>query len=150
MDPERLADELAIQNLVYRYADAVVRRDAEAWAATWADAGEWRVMGNAARGREAVVELWKKLMAQLPFVHQQATGGLIDFTAGDVGSASGRWYVTEYGFMENGMGLLTLGVYHDDYVREDEGWRFALRRFDPLYMGKPDLSGAPKPFPEDV
>jgi hypothetical protein len=150
MDPEHLADELAIQNLVHRYADAVVRRDADAWGSTWADDGEWRVLGNAARGREAVVELWLGLMEQLPFVLQQATGGLIDFAGDTQDAAKGRWYISEHGFMQNGSGMLNLGVYHDDYIRENGEWRFALRRFDSLYMGKPDLSGSPIPFPEDV
>ncbi len=68
MDEVRISDELAIRELVASYADAVVRRDADAWSATWAEDGEWHILGNATRGRDAVVSLWKQLMAAVPFV----------------------------------------------------------------------------------
>ena len=48
--------------------------------------------------------------------------------------AKGRWYITEHGKMEDGTALLTLGVYHDEYTRGAEGWRFQRRRFDLLQL----------------
>jgi ketosteroid isomerase-like protein len=147
MELQEIADELAIQKLVARYADAVSRRDEKAWGATWAEDGEWLLGGRTSKGRAAVVETWKTLMASLSFVVQTASGGLVE-VAGDRGT--GRWYVREYGKRADGAGSLILGVYHDDYVRAPEGWVFARRRFDFLYMGPNDLSGAAMPFPEQV
>ena len=157
MNPARIADELAIRVLVDRYADAIVRRDEEAWAKTWADDGVWHVLGEVAEGREAVVLKWRDLMGRLPFVHQIASGGLLTFfesedednVAND--SARGRFYVNEYATTPaaGSPGLLTLGVYHDDYIRTEQGWRFQCRRFSPLYMGSPDMSGQVMPFPTD-
>lgn len=157
MNSTRIADELAIHNLVSRYSDAVVRRASAEWGDTWSLDAQWHVFGKEIRGRAAIVSHWEGFLSRLPFVHQQSTGGLIAFTD-DVTRATGRWYVTEWGVSGNGPGLLTLGVYHDDYVREPVGpdeadeacWRFQCRRFDPLYMGPPDLSGHPQPFPKDV
>jgi uncharacterized protein (TIGR02246 family) len=144
---DKVADELAIRELVARYADAVVRRDEDAWAATWTKDGEWHVLGEPARGREAVVELWNKLMAGLPFVVQLAHGGMIQL---DGDRATGRWYITEHGKTPDGTGMFTLGVYHDDYERSAEGWRFARRRFDFLYAGPPDLSAPARGFPKEL
>jgi hypothetical protein len=146
MDRERIADELAIRELVVRYADAVVRRDEEAWRATWALDGEWHILGDLVRGREAVVEKWKTLMSQLPFVHQLASGGLIEFEGE---TARGRFYVNEYARTGDGAGLLMLGVYLDEYVCEAGEWLFSSRRIHPLYMGPPDMSGTSNPFPTD-
>ena len=146
MDSERIADELAIRELVDRYADAIVRRDEDAWAATWTADGEWHVLGDVVRGRDEVVKKWRDLMGRLQFVHQVASGGLLEF---DGKRASGRFYVNEYATTRDGSGLLTLGVYHDEYVCEGGDWLFRRRRFGPLYMGPPDLSGSSNPFPSD-
>ncbi len=141
------ADELAIRNLVSRYADAVNRRDADAWAATWSKDGEWSVMGNPTKGREAVVALWQQLMGGLSWVVQLTYGGTIE-VAGDEGT--GVWYLTEKMKRPDGTAASSVGVYHDRYVREGGEWVFASRRFDALYMGPPDLSADPLPFPTDV
>jgi hypothetical protein len=177
-DHTRIADELAINNLVNRYSDAIVRRAADDWGNTWSIKGEWHLFGQVHQGRDVIVQQWEGLLGRLPFVHQQSSGGLITFpNAADTDNdndkdtginnninnnindtATGRWYVTEWGVTGDGPGMLTLGVYHDDYVREPAAdasaeatcWRFARRKFAPLYMGPPDLSGAPKPFPTDA
>jgi len=171
-DHTRIADELAINNLVNRYSDAIVRRAADDWGNTWSIKGEWHLFGQVHQGRDVIVKQWEGFLGRLPFVHQQSSGGLISFPNGvdtDIdtntntntninNTATGRWYVTEWGVTGDGPGMLTLGVYHDDYVREPAAdasaeatcWRFARRKFAPLYMGPPDLSGAPKPFPTDA
>jgi hypothetical protein len=167
-DHTRIADELAIHNLVNRYSDAIVRRAADDWGNTWSIKGEWHLFGQVHQGRDVIVKQWEGFLERLPFVHQQSSGGLITFpNAADTdinnnniinNTATGRWYVTEWGVTGDGPGMLTLGVYHDDYVREPAAdasaettcWRFARRKFAPLYMGPPDLSGAPKPFPTDA
>jgi hypothetical protein len=143
MGASPLADELAIRNLVARYADAVGRRDEADWARTWADDGEWHVLGNAARGREECVALWRRLMGGLDFVVQLPASGFVS-VAGD--RATGRWWVTEHGKLGGG-GFLSIGVYDDAYRRVGDDWRFAVRRFHGLYAGPPDMSGEPRPLP---
>ena len=145
MDVEAIEKDRAIRDLVSRYCQGVVRRDPEAWGATWARDGEWHLMGNVIKGRNAIVARWHELVDSLPFIHQLASNGLLDLT-GD--GATGQWFVTEYGVMSDGKGLLNLGIYHDDYLLEDGDWRFARRRFGALYMGPPEMSRKPFPFPE--
>jgi ketosteroid isomerase-like protein len=138
-----VADELEIRNLVARYAEAVTRADKDAWAATWADDGEWSLIGQTARGRQDVVALWQKLTAGFTFVVQHTPSGVVELD-GDRGS--GTWQMTEHGKLTNGTPLLTIGVYSDEYVREKGAWRFASRHFRMVYGGPPDLSGAVNPF----
>jgi hypothetical protein len=142
---DSIAAELAIRNLVSRYSDAVARRDGTDWGATWAPDGEWHIMGQLQQGRETVVGFWNTLMATVPFVVQVPSFGTVSV---DGASATGRWYVTEYGKMADDNATLTLGVYHDRYREIDGEWFFAHRRFDILYMGPPDLSGMTLPFPQ--
>jgi ketosteroid isomerase-like protein len=144
---DRTADELEIRTLVARYAEAVTRRDADAWGRTWAEDGEWQLIGRKARGRDDLVKLWLELMGGLEFVCQLPAGGIIDID-GDTGR--GRWQITEHGRFGGGSPLLNVGLYHDRYVRENGRWRFEFRRFDPLYMGAPDMSGNLVPIPDDL
>ena len=76
---DRLQDDADIRDLVYRYADAVCRRDQEAWSGTWAEDGVWQLPGAPRmEGREAIVGLWAGAMAGFPFVAQIVHYGLVD------------------------------------------------------------------------
>ena len=144
---DTVSDELAIRNLVARYSDGVNRRDGALWSDTWAAEGEWLLMGNPTRGREAILALWEKLMQGFPFVMQLVHSGTVEIQ-GDRGT--GCWYLTEISRAPDGKAGSSVGVYHDQYVREGEVWRFAKRKFDLLYMGPPDLSGQLIPYPSDA
>lgn len=141
---EAVAAELEIRELVARYADAVNRRDAEAWDATWTKEGEWVVFGTPFQG-EKRLETWRTLMGGLRFVVQLVHSGVIELQGDE---AIARWYLTEQGMSVGDEPMLSLGVYHDRCRRTGEGWRFVSRRFDPLYIGQPDLSGQINPFPQ--
>jgi uncharacterized protein (TIGR02246 family) len=137
----RLDDERAIRNLVARYCHAIAERDDEAWAATWAEDGEWLVLGASVRGRAAILEHYRKLVARVAWVVQVAHDGLVE-VSGD--RALGRWLVLEFLQWEGGAGGQNVGRYRDAYVRGADGaWRFARREFHATYLGPPDLSGAP-------
>ena len=147
MSNSQVADELAIRSLVARYAEAVAARDEKAWADTWADDGEWHVMGQSPKGREEVVKVWNQLMGGLEFVVQHAASGTVDI---DGDRATGRWQVIEFGKMAGGGAMMNIGLYRDEYVREHGAWQFQKRIFSPLYVGPPDLSAAAIPFPKDL
>jgi len=139
-DSER-EDERAIRNLVARYCHAIAEGDAAAWAATWAEDGEWLVLGASVRGRDAILAHYRKLVARVRWVVQVAHDGLVD-VEGD--TAVGRWLILEFLQWSDGRGGQNVGRYRDAYVRGRDGeWRFARRQFHATYLGPADLSGKP-------
>jgi uncharacterized protein (TIGR02246 family) len=137
-------DELAIRNLVARYCDAVCRRDAARWAATWAEDGTWDLGGGrVTHGRAAAVELWSSALAKYPWVAQLAPTGTVE-VSGDTGR--GAWWVLELNHLPDGTGALHLGHYDDEYRRTEEGWQFSSRRFAMVYRGPLD-PGTVVPLP---
>ncbi|MEN8159396.1 MAG: nuclear transport factor 2 family protein [Myxococcota bacterium] len=138
MSDAQLRDERAICNLVARYCHAIGADDDEAWAETWAEDGEWRVLGATAKGRAAALEHYRKLVANVSWVVQFSFDGIVEV---DGDRATGRWHILEYLQWEGGRAGQNVGRYRDEYVRGADGeWRFAVRDFQPLYLGPPDLS----------
>jgi uncharacterized protein (TIGR02246 family) len=139
----KVADELAIRALVARYCHAIAERDDPAWADTWAVDGNWKVLGQDVRGREAILERYRALVSAARWVVQVATDGVIDL---DGDEARGRWQICETIQTKDGRAALNLGRYFDRYRRGPDGlWRFAVREFRVSYFGPPDLSAEPRP-----
>ena len=129
-----------IEDLVHRYSDAVVHRDAHRWASTWAPDGVWDLGGGRrVEGREAIVERWHESMARYPVVVQTVLNGTVDLDT-SAGTGSGRWYVQEMARRIDGEAVVMTAHYDDTYGRVDGGWRFASRRLSIHYRGAPDLS----------
>jgi hypothetical protein len=147
MFEQQVADELKIRNLVARYSDAVLRSDVREWLGTWAQEGEWQLLGGVSRGHEALRDRLEELTENIEYVMQLTGGGIVHLD-GDL--ARGRWTVTEYARTKAGAALFSMGSYRDDYCQEEGVWRFARRRFSLFYMGPPDLSGRLMPVPEEL
>ncbi len=148
-DTERDAARRAIERLLHRYADAVNRRDADAWIACWSDDPTWTLMGHEVRGREAVLEMWRGAMGGFPFVAHIVHAPLIE--PQDAGHARIRCYVQELLALGDGGGQHVFGVYHDTVVAGEAGWRFESRRFDILMRLPLEMSGAEFPaFPDGL
>ena len=131
-------DRDLIAELVHRYADAVVYRDADRWGATWADDARWTLgPGRDVTGRAAIVELWIKAMGTFAAVVQNVVNGEVA-VSGD--TASGRWYIMEHFRRANGEAGILLAHYDDTYTRVNGDWKFASRALAPQYQGPPDLS----------
>lgn len=137
-----------LRQLVERYADAVCRRDADDWGATWAPDGVWDLGRAKSEGRENMVAFWLQAMSAYPTAIQIIHGGTV-LEEGTT-TARARWYLSEYLFVNDGSRRLGVGVYHDDYVKLDGKWHFKKRKYALLYSGAPDLSGTPFPFPTDA
>jgi uncharacterized protein (TIGR02246 family) len=136
-----------LHDLTARYSDAVNRRDASAWAATWSEDAEWTLLGSTTRGKGEILRRWEELMAGVPVVIQLLSFGVVN-RALEENRAAGRWYLTEITHRESGSARVT-GLYRDDYVREQGAWLFARRRFDILHAER-NLPGeiSTFPFPE--
>jgi len=127
----------AIRDLVATYCHAIAERDDRAWADTWAEDGEWTVLGKTVRGRGAIFEHYKKLISGVRWVVQQATDGIVEIE-GD--AARGRWQIVEFLQAGDGAGGQNIARYRDDYVRCADGrWRFQRRALTATYFGPAHL-----------
>lgn len=134
------ASRFAITDLTHRYADAVVRRDAEQWSSTWAPDAVWELgKGRRVEGRQAIVELWNSAMDGFHAVVQNVVNSTATLDD-DAGTGSGRCYIMEnYVRADDARGIL-LAYYDDLYTEVDGAWLFASRELIIQYGGPPDLS----------
>ncbi len=124
--------------LLVRYADAVRTGDAAAFAVCWTVDAAWDLNGPVVEGRDAIVGRFAEARRDLRGCTQDVAAGR--WTALGHDRAAGRWVVHEDQDRAEGVGRL-VGVYHDDVVRTADGWRFARRRFEPVWRGAPRVAG---------
>ncbi|HUD28108.1 MAG TPA: nuclear transport factor 2 family protein [Novosphingobium sp.] len=122
-------DRLAIRELLETYADAVTRRDAGDWGATWAQDAEWSLPDypeiGTTKGREAIVAMWIEAMKAYPGIMFEAWPGSIE-VEGD--RAVMRSYTSEV-YDHDGVTMRDRGVYEDTCIKVDGRWHFASRSF---------------------
>ncbi|MGB8859964.1 MAG: nuclear transport factor 2 family protein [Ilumatobacteraceae bacterium] len=129
-----------IEDLVHSYADAVVRRDAQQWAATWAEDAVWELgKGRRVEGRDNIVALWTSAMNGFAAVVQNVVNGTATLDL-EAGSGDGRWYIIEHWQRADDTRGILLAYYDDTYVRVDSKWLFAGRELVVQYGGPPNLS----------
>jgi ketosteroid isomerase-like protein len=147
---DSVADELAIRDVVHRYADASSRRDPAAVAGTLTVDGEWSspAMGTF-QGRDAVAGFFADMLKDWNAFFQAVLSGVVVLDATDPDRAKGRWFVDETGQQSAGANLTVSGVYHDEYLRAAGTWLISRRRYDPLLIRADDSTTA-LPFPTDV
>ncbi len=145
---QAVADELAIHQLNARYADAVHRRDADAWSSLWAEDASWDFLGQTINGRDNILAMWLGAMEGFPVVYHQSHAGIIEV---DGDSAKCRWSINEEIIDAQQQALRFVGVYNDVCSRVGDRWLYQHRRFDVLYQGPGAFNpeGA-LPYPEDI
>jgi uncharacterized protein (TIGR02246 family) len=130
----------AIQDLVHTYADAVVRRDADQWAATWSADAVWELgKGRRVEGREAILELWNSAMDGFKAVVQNVVNSIATIDD-DAGTGTGRCYIMEHWNRADDSRGILLAYYDDTYEHTDGAWLFASRELVVQYGGPSDLS----------
>ncbi len=140
--------ELAIRALEARYCDAVNRRDAEAWSATWAQDSQWTLLGRTINGRAGIRAAWQTAMDSYPMVFHMPVTGLVTLRGEH---ALCRWYIHEFVRDQKGNALQFMGVYNDTCVPYGDAWVFKSRRFDIIYYGPGTLTADGwKGYPSDL
>lgn len=119
------AERLALRELVDRYADAVMRHDVDAWAATWAENAQWCFRDTVIDGRPAIVETWQRAMKEFQGVVFLCQPGSVRVEGNH---ASLVTHTFEHLTYADGRIRIQAGIYHDEAVLED-GWRFTRRAF---------------------
>jgi uncharacterized protein (TIGR02246 family) len=120
------ADALAVRALIEAYADAVLRRDADDWAACWTEDAVWDLAGMRVQGRVAIRALWEQAMQGFAYVGFFAQAGPLTI---DGDRAEGRVWTHELLVQADGAKRQSVGRYDDQYIRGAGGWLFAGRRF---------------------
>jgi uncharacterized protein (TIGR02246 family) len=135
MASDHAISQIEIRDLTARFTDAVNRRAPKELADLFTEDGEWHVPGvPAATGREAISAVLHNLLKNFERLIQLTHSGHID-VAGD--KATATWYITENAEDADGNAFAFTGVYTDNLVRTEEGWRFASRSFAFLQRAKP-------------
>ena len=126
-------DRLAIHELVMSYGDAVTRKDAADWGATWAEDATWRIPTfpglELTEGREHIVKNWCDAMEGYKQIVFTATLGALE-VGGD--RASGRTHTLELGTDLEDNKSIVAGLYDDEFVKKDGRWFFQNRTYTPL------------------
>ena len=132
-------DERAIENLIGRYCDAVLRADAASWASCWTADACWAIPGQGeVVGRDAIAATFSEIRGLYDLCVQEVLNSTLEI-GGD--RAHARWQVRETQHLVDGSGSELLGVYHDDLRRESDGWRFERREFELVYRGERAMPG---------
>lgn len=124
-------DRLAIRELVESYNDAVMRFDADAWAANWTDDATWSLPGiGEVKGKAAFLPMWRQMMSGFSFVGFFASAGPIVVNED---TAHATWYQQEFLHEKDGVKRAITGQYEDDYVKRNGRWFFCKRIYKVLH-----------------
>lgn len=127
------ATDIALRQLISKYCDAVVRRDADAFGQLWTTDAVWN-LGRNYEGREAISDAFAKLTKAFVWLVQTAPNAVFEVDEA-TGTGAGRVTIVEqFNTKKGGDGTL-VGVYHDQYVRQQGVWRFAERRIEVIHQG---------------
>lgn len=137
------ADHLAIRDLIARYSDCLNRGDGAGMAQLFTPDAIWRVdapFDLEFAGADIAAAIGG-MIASYGFLIQMVQGSVVEIAADGL-SATARTTIREMGQARDGSaGLDNLGIYHDRLVRLTDGWRFAARRFQPVYLDTAPLRG---------
>lgn len=143
---ENAADQISIQHLAVGYAEAISRGEVDEAIQVYAPNG---VLASPttedAVGPQAIADVLRATTGDLEFVFQTVHLGLVH-VRGD--RAKARFPITEWARRRSdGRPIQFLGIYEDDAIRLDIGWRFSRRVLIPRILGKPEgLTGRVVPF----
>ncbi|BFM05819.1 nuclear transport factor 2 family protein [Halioxenophilus aromaticivorans] len=134
-----IEDRLAIRELVESFAHEAMRTNPDTWGATWADSEQcsWKLVSfpEPVIGKTAIVEKFAQVMAYVDFLSMISVPAdmVID---GD--HATGKAYCREWVAARNGAHKHLVGCYHDQYIKQNNVWRFLTRRYEILGQSQPD------------
>jgi hypothetical protein len=145
-------DRLAIQELIFRYSDAMTRADWEQCEAVFAPDAIWEIkaMGIRKEGRRVIGDYLKdqtsayEVLMQTPHSsvirlvgsdHAQATTIVHEFMRGTMVSDTG------YGESGTPINVEQDGIYFDDVARIEGEWKFTHRLFCPIFVNAGSVTG---------
>ncbi|SEG83586.1 Ketosteroid isomerase homolog [Actinacidiphila yanglinensis] len=139
-DVQTLIDRHEIDALRGEFTDAGTMLDLDRFAALFTEDGVWRIPEARIEftGRADIRAGVERLQANWEYFVQNVHPGTIRIE-GD--TATGRSYVAELGRMRDGSSHRNHAIYHDRYRRTPDGWRFAERSYEVVYIETTPLVG---------
>ena len=144
-------DEVALRSLIAAYADVVNRREwSELESLVVADAPITIDLRDRAplevEGPTALGEFIGGAIERFAFFEFVALNVRVQLrVGGDPDRAHLRTYMCELRQDHDGAFSRAFGIYQDDVVRTDAGWRFAVRRYQSIGRGDTTLDNLPPP-----
>jgi ketosteroid isomerase-like protein len=139
-DLQAIADRLEIEALRGEFTDAGMMRDYDRFASLFSPDGAWRIPHANVDfvSRKEIRTGIERLRALWEYAVQNVHPGTIQL-AGD--TAVGRAYIAEFGRFRDGRSHLNYAIYHDSYRRTPDGWKFAERVYEVIYLDTTPLPG---------
>jgi hypothetical protein len=137
-----IADRVEIEALRGEFTDAAMMDDHERLAHLFTPGGAVRIpdAGLEAVGHEELRAMGARRQARMEYFVQTTHPGTIHLT-GD--TASGRAYLCELIRLRDGGSHLNYAIYHDQYQRTPDGWKFTERVYEIRYLDTTPLGGSP-------
>jgi ketosteroid isomerase-like protein len=127
---QNMLDQVAIQQLIGRYIEAASSGNIEVVGSTYAEDGVWEIPAfpMTVNGRANIVAKISELLEPMEYLVQMGSPASITVN-GD--RATARSSMREgCKFKGKNIAAEILGVYDDDLIRTNEGWKFARRTFE--------------------
>ena len=146
-----LTDEADVRTLAAAFSDICNRGDVAEFRKLWTDDGVWEIgdpLPAQAVGIEAIAQMLTGLLAAWEFFVQMTHSGVVTL---DGDRARARWTVQETARSKGGNRFYNnFALYEDEMVRTPEGWRFARRKYDYIYLDDSELHGKAFRLPVDL
>jgi hypothetical protein len=144
-------DRVAIQELIYRYSDAVTRADWTQCESVFTPDALWEspLLGLRFESRDAFLETLRATTTY-DLLIQTPHSPVVTLTAADRATATTTIHEMNRGVMEAAselgdagtpVNIDTYGIYYDDVARIDGDWKFTHRLFVPFYLSNGSVTG---------
>ncbi|HVV09846.1 nuclear transport factor 2 family protein [Amycolatopsis sp.] len=143
-DFQSIADRFEIDALRGEFTDAATMRDFDRFTALFTEDGTWQIpdAGLEFTGRADIRAGVERAQGFWEVFIQNTHAGSIRV---DGDTASGRTYVSELGRLRDGSSHQNYALYHDEYRRTPEGWKFTSRIYQVRYIDTSPLLGTAPP-----
>ena len=142
---QRIEDDMAIRDLVARFADPCTRGDLNAFSKLWVSHGDTKAIWTltepfpmSATGIDDIVAMCDKLRTSRDFFVQLVHTGVVGVT-GD--RASGRWILREVAKGPGEVYYNNFSMYEDLMEKHGGEWFFAKRDYNYMFLDSEPFSG---------
>ena len=139
---QALLDREAIRDLIHRHTDAVNRRDFEAMAKLYQADAVWEspTLGLRFEDNASFIDFLVNTSGALEILYQEANNPVVELLDDHTAQASTSIHeMARTG--DGGFNLDQYGMYFDDFVQTDDGWRFRRRAFVTVLSAQDVVSG---------